>query len=194
MKKWILQANLVSMLIIMSTISTFAADTYTIDPSRTYVLWHLNRAGHLYQSSKWRADGQFKLDEQHPQNSRVNVIIHIGTIKTGVPALDASLKGKNFFDSARYPTAKFVSNRVDMTGLTSANIYGALTLRNVTKEVMLSIKLNKIGINSAANRKTVNFSGNATIRRSDFGMNTYLSGVGNEAKVIIEAEGYTTKG
>jgi polyisoprenoid-binding protein YceI len=89
-----------------------AADTYTLDPNHTYVMWHINHFGFSNPSGKWMAQGTLVLDETNPQNSQVNVTINVADIVTGIPKLDEHLKTDTFFNVAQFPTATFVSTSV----------------------------------------------------------------------------------
>lgn len=166
-----------------------AAETYILDPMHTYVAWHVSHFGFSRPSGKWLAEGTLLLDEQKPQNSKVDVTIKVSDLITGIPKLDEHLKSKDFFDVEQFPTATFVSDKVDVTGKKTATVYGMLTLHGVSKPVVLHVILNKMDISPISNKKTVGFSATAEIKRSDFGMNAYLPGVGNEVKLDIEAEG-----
>lgn len=168
----------------------FAAETYTLDPMHTYVLWHINHFGFSNPSGKWFAEGSLNLDEKKPQNSKVNVIIHINNMVTGIPELDKHLKGPLFFDVEKFPTATFVSNKIDVTGKKVGKVHGILTVHGVSKPVTLNVTLNKMGINPISNKMSVGFSASTTIKRSDYGMTTLLPGLGDEVKINIEAEAY----
>jgi polyisoprenoid-binding protein YceI len=168
----------------------YAADTYTLDPQHTYVLWHIKHFGFTTQSGKWYASGTLLLDKNKPQNSKVNVSIQVANIVTGIPELDKHLKGNLFFDADHYPIATFISNKVDVTGKTTANVQGILTVHGITKPVVLNVKLNQAGMSPITDKMTVGFSADTTIKRSDFGINTLLPGLGDDVKLDIEAEGY----
>lgn len=165
------------------------ADTYTLDPSHSYVLFHINHFGFSNPSGKWFVNGTLALDEAHPQNSKVDVTIKIADMDTGIAELDKHLKSPLFFDADKYPTATFVSNKVTLTGKHSAKVQGMLTVHGVTKPVTLDVTLNRIGINPIDNIKTAGFTASTKIKRSDFGMTALLPGLGDEVKVNIEAEG-----
>jgi polyisoprenoid-binding protein YceI len=49
------------------------------------------------------------------------------------------------------------------------------------------VKLNKVGENMMK-KNTAGFSATTTIKRSDFGMTTYLPALGDEVKLSIESE------
>ncbi len=169
---------------------TFAEEAFTFDPMHSYVLWHINHFGFSNPSGKWFVEGTLNLDEAKLQNSKVNVVIHIDDMVTGIPELDKHLKGSLFFDTTKFPTATFVSNKINVTGKKTAQVSGILTVHGVSKPVMLDVTLNNMGINPISNKMSVGFSASTIIKRSDFGINTLLPGLSDEVKINIEAEAY----
>ncbi|RDI48082.1 YceI family protein [Aquicella lusitana] len=170
-----------------------AAETYIIDPKHSYVLWRISHFGFSEQTGKWMAEGTLSLDEAKPQNSKVNVTINVNDVITGIPKLDEHLKKEDFFDTAKYPTATFVSNKIRLTGKDKAKIEGTLTLHGVSRPVVLDVNLRKVDVSPVTNKKTAGFSANAKLKRSDFGINAYLPGLGDEVKIDIEVEAYQAK-
>lgn len=173
-------------------LSASAADTtenYTFDASHTYVLWHVNHFGYSIQSGKFAmVEGSLTLDDTKPQNSKVNVTINTKDIVTGVPKLDEHLKNKDFFNVEKYPTATFVSDKVEVTGKDKGKVHGTLTLLGVSKPVTLDVTFNKNAIHPISNKKTVGFSATTTIKRSDFGMKYGVPGVADDVKIDIGSE------
>jgi polyisoprenoid-binding protein YceI len=170
--------------------SAQAADTYVLDPSHTSVNWSINHFGFSNPSGKFASiNGTLALDEIKPEESKVNATIEIANLFTGIAKLDEHLKSKDFFDSANFPTATFVSDKVELTGKDkdTARVSGLLTLHGYSKPITLVVKLNKIGDNMMK-KKTAGFSATATLKRSDFGISTYLPGLGDEVKLVIESE------
>ena len=168
--------------------SAHAAETYTLDASHTAIVWHVNHFGFSTPSGKFMsAEGTVTLDEANPSASSVNVTIKIDGINSGVAKLDEHLKTADFFDVAQFPTATFVSKKVDVTGKDTAKVEGDLTLRGITKPVVLDVKLNKIGENMMK-LKTAGFTASTTIKRSEFGMSTYVPNLGDNVKIEIESE------
>jgi polyisoprenoid-binding protein YceI len=167
-----------------------AAETYTLDSSHSYVEWRISHLGFSYPSGKWMANGTLILDKEHPQDSKVNVIIHVTDLITGNPELDKHLKGKLFFDTDQFPDAIFVSSKVQVTGKDTAKVYGMLTLHGVTKPVVLNVKLNKMGSNPITDKMAVGFSATTQLQRSDFGVSGFLPAVGDKVNLTIEVEAY----
>lgn len=169
-------------------LSAQAADTYTLDSSHTAVTWHVSHFGFSTPSGKFMsATGEVTLDEANPAASSLKVSIDVTQMNSGVPKLDEHLKTPDFFDVAKYPTATFVSKKVEVTGKDTAKVTGDFTLRGVTKPLTLDVKLNKIGENMMK-LKTAGFTASTTIKRSDFGMTAYVPNLGDDIKIDIESE------
>ncbi|HAU1150388.1 TPA: YceI family protein [Legionella pneumophila] len=167
--------------------------TLTLDNQHTYVLWKVKHLGFSTQAGKWYANGQLVLDKDNPQQSKVNVTIKVDDIVTGIPELDKHLKGKLFFDTKQFPTATFVSDKVEVTGKNKAKVYGMLTLHGVTKPIILDVVFNKAGINLLNDRETVGFSATTLLKRSDYGIKALIPEVGDDVEIEIEAEAYLDK-
>jgi polyisoprenoid-binding protein YceI len=81
---------------------------------------------------------------------------------------DEHLRGESYFDIARFPTASFVSTRVEPLEAGHFRVIGDLTLRDVTREVAFDTTFEGAveqpnGVMRAA------FTARATIRRTEFG-------------------------
>lgn len=103
------------------------------------------------------------------------------------PALDKHLRGADFFDAAKYPTATFVSTRVQATGA-RARITGDLTLRGVTRPVVLDARFVGAGNNPRGNKAlNIGFEATTRISRSAFGMTYGVPAVGDAIDLSINA-------
>lgn len=190
MLKNLVNLVLAALVLVSTSFPGYAAEKYMLDDQHTYVLWHINHLGFSTQVGKWYAKGFVFLDKEQPKNSKVEATIDVSSISTGLPELDKHLKGPLFFDTAKYPTATFVSNTVDVLNDTSAKVQGMLTVHGISKPVTLMVKLNKIGKNPISDRITAGFSAKTNIKRSDFGINTLLPDLGDNVSLEIGAEGY----
>lgn len=179
-------------LIALSLIFTLSAsaEMYTLDPAHTAVTWHVSHFGFSNPSGKWYASGTLNYDKAHPQQAKVNATIQIATLSTGNAELDDHLKAEAFFDVAKYPTATFSSDKVQLTGANTAKLHGMLTLHGVTKPVVLNVTFNKLGKSIITDKQTVGFSATAKIKRSDFGMTKLVPGISDEVKLNIETEAF----
>ena len=102
--------------------------------------------------------------------------------------MDAHLKSPDFFDAAKFPTASFKSTKIEVTGPSSGKITGDLTLHGVTKPVTLNASFNGGGINPMSKAYVLGFNATGTVKRSEFGISTYVPAVGDEVTLTISAE------
>jgi polyisoprenoid-binding protein YceI len=93
-----------------------------------------------------------------------------------------------FLDTAKYPEMRFVSTKVTRTGAETFRIEGDLTLHGVTKPLTLEATLNKAAPNPFDKRPTVGFSATGSLKRSDFGIGTYIPVIGDAVQIVIDAE------
>lgn len=168
-----------------------AAETYTLDPNHTNIVWNANHFGFSNPDGKFAsASGTVTLDKENPANSKVEVSVATGAVVTGIPKFDEHLRGADFFDAEKFPTATFVSDKVEVTGENTAQVHGTLTLLGVAKPLVLDVKLNQIGENPMSKNPTVGFSATTVIKRSEFGMNYAVPHVSDEVQIRIEAEAF----
>lgn len=165
-----------------------SAQNYTLDPQHSYVEWHVDHFGFSSPSGKWMANGKLEYDEKKLKDSKVEVKINVGEIVTAIPELDKHLKSKLFFDVAEFPTATFVSNKVEVKDNQINKVFGDLTVRGITKPVVLDVKFNKKGQSPISDKETLGFSAKTTVNRSDFGINTLLPGLSDKVNLDIEVE------
>jgi len=129
--------------------------------------------------------GTLVLNAADPAGSRLNITVPVASVLTTVAPLDDMLKGKDWFDAAAFPTATFASTQVRRTGPSTAVIEGNLTLHGVTKPVQLEAQLVGSGLNILDNAYSVGFTAKGVIKRSDFGIKTYLPAVGDDVELTI---------
>ena len=162
---------------------------YQIEPNHTYAVWFANHFGFSSQSGKFSdVSGEIVFDEAKPANSSVDVTIKIASLVTGLAKFDQHLKSADFFDAEKFPTAKFVSKKIKVTGKDKSKIEGDLTMHGVTKTVTLDAKMNKSGVSAVTQKPTIGFSATAEINRSEFGLEYAIPGVADKVKLVIEVE------
>src|SRR4029079_4054656 len=87
-----------------------------------------------------RFGGELALDESDITRSSVRLRIDLDGVDSGQADRDASLRSERFFDAARFPVLSFESREVERSGAGTYRGVGALTLRDVTKPVVLEIE------------------------------------------------------
>lgn len=136
-----------------------AAESFKIDPARSTIAFKVR---HLLGTAKGKFTkfgGTIVVDREHPEQSSVSVTIEAASIDTGIAKRDDHLRGE-LFDVAKYPEIVFKSRRVRQTGPNSGEITGDLTMRGVTRSIVLKVEL-------AGNRWRVT---TPPLKRSQFGL------------------------
>ena len=124
--------------------------------------------------------------------ARVSFTADVNSISTNNEQRDAHLKSADFFDAATFPQIKFVATKtenVDNDG--SYELYGDLTIKEVTKQVKLSVEFGGVAKDPWGNTKA-GFTISGKINRKDFGLTwnaaTETGGVLVSDEVRINAE------
>lgn len=167
-----------------------AADRYAFDTSHTYLLFFIDHLGFSETVGQFRKyGGGFTFDEKAPETSTVDVTLYPASISTASSELDAKLQTDAFFNSAKFPEIRFVSTRVEKTGVSTGKVTGNLTMLGVTKPVTLDVMFNKAGVHPYSKANVAGFRATGRLKRSDFGMAAYLPMIGDEVTFRFEVEG-----
>ena len=162
------------------------AGTYAVEPNHTQVGFSLLHLGFSYYSGVFsNVSGTLRLDPSRPEASRLQVSIPIDSVATTSAKLDGELKGPEWFDAARYPTATFTSTAVTRTAKDAARVAGTLTLHGVSLPETLTVHFVGAGVNPLDKKYTVGFEAVGTIKRSQFGVKTYVPMVGDDVRLTI---------
>lgn len=113
--------------------------------------------------------GTVALDEQDLTASSVSVRIEAASIDTGVEQRDNHLRSADFFDVEKFPALTFQSTKVEKGSGNSLRVTGNLTIRDVTREVVLEAEQLGIGKDPWGNIKAA-FEAKTSVDRSDFGL------------------------
>jgi polyisoprenoid-binding protein YceI len=169
--------------------SRVEAGTYKSDPNHTLVGFRYNHFGfNDYFGLFGNVDATLTLDPANPNAAKVDATIPISPTVASQAFHDHLLKPadpgkKPDFFGANPTAAHFVSTSVVANG-NSAKITGDLTMNGVTKPVTIDAQFTGAG-NSMQGKKTVGFEGTATIKRSEWGLGTFVPMVGDDVELQI---------
>jgi polyisoprenoid-binding protein YceI len=171
------------------------AATYSLDPAHTTIGFKVK---HLMISNVKGVFEKFKgtvaIDESDIAKSKVSVSIEMASINSNIAKRDEHLRSGDFFDVAKYPVMTFDSTKVERTGADTLKVTGNLTIKGVTKQVILTVDGPSGEIKSPQGVVKRGASAVATINRQDFGVswNKKLDAgavvVGDEVQISIDAE------
>ncbi|MEN8427822.1 YceI family protein [Acinetobacter schindleri] len=176
----------------VSSVATFSMAkpvAYTIDPGHTATVFSWSHFGFSTPSANFSdIQGTITVDNEKPANSSVNVTIPVSSINTNVKALDEHIQKAEFFDVEKYPNITFKSTKVQALGKNKYKITGNLTIKGVTKPVVLDAVLNKQAIHPMTKLQTIGFNATTSFNRSAFNLGAYVPNVGDKITVNITTE------
>lgn len=181
------------------------AGTYRLEREHSRVLFKVNHLGFsTYIAPFTGVEARLDFDPDAPEAMKVQATIQAASVETLFPDpaydFNAQIAGPDFLDAARFPEITFASTAIERTGENTAKVTGDLTLRGVTRPVVLDVTYNggwgNMPMDPAGAR--IGFSATGSLNRSDFGMSWGLPapgttlGVWDEVRIEIEAE-FTSK-
>jgi len=163
------------------------AGTYKLDPDHTQIVWSVDHMGfsRLY-GMVGGMSGTLNLDPTRPSAAVLQVDVQLSGLTVTSAGFAKHLQTADFFDVAQFPTARFVSRTVVVRG-EEATITGDLTLRGVTRPIVLNARFYGAGTNPMNKAQTVGFSAQAQIKRSDFDLGYGAPAVSDIADLEITA-------
>jgi polyisoprenoid-binding protein YceI len=173
----------------------FAAPvTYTLDPTHTNVVAQWNHFGFSNPFANFGdVEGTLVYDAANPAASSVQVTLPLAGLDGFSDKFDEHLRSADFFDAAKYPDATFKSTRVEAAGTDKLKVTGDLTIKDVTRPVVLDVTLNKAGEHPMKKVPAIGFDATATISRTEFGVGAFVPNVGDAVTLRITTEATAPK-
>ncbi len=181
-------------LALASTVAFAAPLTYKIDPNHTDVVATWSHFGFSNPIAHFgKVDGSIVYDPANVGASKVEVTIPLSGLDSHVDAFDEHLRSADFFDAEKFPTVTFKSTSVKAAGKGKLKVTGDLTIKGITKPVVLDVTINKAGVQPMAKREAAGFGATTTIKRTDFGLGLYAPNVSDQVKLSITTEAIVPK-
>lgn len=150
--------------------ATTGRTTWAIDPVHSSVEFAVRHL--MITTVKGRftdVQGTVVLDAANPAAASAEITIGVASIDTREPQRDAHLRSADFFDADTFPTLTFRSRRLDRVGDDRFSLAGDLTLRGVTREVVLDVTAEGHSPDPWGGERA-GYSATTKIKRSDFGL------------------------
>lgn len=162
---------------------------WRLDPVHCQVLFFADHLGFSRQMGRFTGvAGAIEFDPDDWTAGRVEVEIDVASLWLGDAGWEKKMRSDDFFDAARFPTARFASERVEATGEATARVHGTLTLRGVARPVVLDVTRNRVGRNTFNLKQTAGFSARTTLSRKAFGIARLPAAIADEVEVVLEIE------
>jgi polyisoprenoid-binding protein YceI len=147
-----------------------ALQRFTLDTSHSgihFTVRHMVISKVRGAFERWQ--GSVDFDEETPSASKVSVRIESASIDTREPKRDEHLRSADFFDVEHHPELRFESTRVERLATGEYRVSGDLSIRGVTRPVVLEAEFLGAGKDPWGNER-LGFQARTTINRKDFGL------------------------
>jgi polyisoprenoid-binding protein YceI len=165
------------------------ASNFAIDPTHTFVNYENGHYGTTTNRGRFSTkDGTLFFDRAQ-RSGKVEIVIDITSVNTGVDFLNRQIQGKDFFNVADFPTGTFKSDQFIFNGDKVSEVHGQLTLKGQTHPVTLKATKFNCYINPLIKREVCGGDFETTIQRSQWGVLWGLQfGFEDAVKLLIQIE------
>ena len=170
--------------------SPASAADYAIDTKGQHaaITFRIKHLGFSWLTGRFdKFSGTISYDDKDPSKSVVKVEIDPASVSSNHAERDKHLRSDDFLDTAKFPTATFVSKAVKASGDGKATITGDLTLHGVTKEVAIDASFVGGGKDPWGGER-VGFTGTTKLTLADFAIKRDLGPAAKDVELIIDVE------
>jgi polyisoprenoid-binding protein YceI len=152
-----------------TTTTTLTGD-YDIDPAHSRLGFAAKHAMVVNVKGEFKVySGEVHLDQEHPENSQINIKIDTGSVDSGNADRDTHLRSPDFFNVEVYPSIVFNSTKVEKVDDDVYTLIGDLTISGKTNPVSVDFELTGTAEDPWGNFRA-GFEGKATVNRRDWGL------------------------
>jgi polyisoprenoid-binding protein YceI len=165
------------------------APNYAIDPTHTFVNYENGHFGTTTNRGRFSTKDGTLFFDRAARTGKVEIVIDITSVNTGVDMLNRQIQGKDFFNVADFPTGTFKSDQFVFNGDKVSEVHGQLTLKGVTHPVTLKANKFNCYVNPLFKREVCGGDFETTIQRSQWGVMWGLQfGFEDAVKLLIQVE------
>lgn len=194
------QTILVAVALALTLVGPGLAASYTIDTAHSEVIFKVKHLGISTVTGEFQSfSGSFEFDDGKIESSSVSATIDVASIDTSVEKRDDHLRSADFFEVEKYPNMTFKSTKIQSVDGGEFQIVGDLTIKGVTKSVVLDAVLGGTATDPYGTEKAA-FTAETKIDRKEFGitwgpvLETGGLVVSNDVRIILEVQGNKTEG
>jgi polyisoprenoid-binding protein YceI len=170
--------------------AAFAAPSdYRFYMAHTQIFFSVSHLNYSHPMGRMHVKGgYFSFDPDDWSSAKVDVTIDIASLDMGDEAWSNKMRSA-FFDVTTYPTAHYVSTKVEKTGERTGVVHGNLTLLGKTHPVDLQLTFNRAAADGYSLRYIAGFAATAAFKRSTWGMTRAIPDNGDDVTLHLEVEG-----
>ena len=165
-----------------------APETFVIDGTHTFPRFEYSHFGFSTQISRFdTTTGTIVLDRAAKTGS-VDVVIDTTSVNTGYATFNKHIQGKDFLDTANFPTITYKSTKLNFAGDKLASVDGNLTIKGVTKPVTLTVTSFHCMPHPMLKKEACGANAVAKIKRTEFNAGKHAPNVGDELTLTFAVE------
>ncbi|MHC4106721.1 MAG: YceI family protein [Planctomycetota bacterium] len=172
-----------------STANPAETQASNVDPVHSAVVFRIKHFDVSYFYGRFnRITGHVEFDAEDPTKTSFVIAIKADSVDTNSGQRDRHLKSPDFFNAREFSAITFKSTRVSRRGDNRLDVSGDLTLHGVTRPLSLTVDYEDP--KEVRGKSRMGFETTFTIKRSDFGMNSYIAekALGDEVKLFVGVE------
>jgi len=159
-----------AILIVLAS-ANFAQNEWSFDPTHTSIGFNVTHLVITEVDGKFKSfDGKIVAKDDTFEDAKISFTADVNSIDTENEKRDAHLRGEDFFNAEKFPKLSFEGKSFEKVGEKKYVLTGDLTMRGVTKEVKLDVKMNGIVTDPWGNTKA-GFHISGALNRFDYGLN-----------------------
>lgn len=162
---------------------------YQIDKKHVSLIFkigHMNLSTFVGRFNE--VDASLDFDPANVTATKLDAQVNVASIDVNNPDLEESLRGSTWFDTKQFPQATFTTLKVEPKSGNAFHFTGNLTLHGVTAPVTLDVTFHGGANNMLTGYYTMGFSAIGTIKRSAFGIDSYIPMIGDDVALEVYAE------
>ncbi len=176
------------------------AGDYKLDKAHSTLIFRVNHLGFSRYTARFRRfDAQLRFDPRNLAATQLTATVDARSIETDYPDpkydFNRDLQGEIWLNAAKFPQIAFRTTRVEDLGNQAMRVHGELTLRGVTRPIVLDATYNGGYVAHPMDPQArVGFSAHGVLKRSDFGISGGIPaagtnlGIGDQVAITIESE------
>ncbi len=166
----------------------YAADTYTLDSRHTWPVFEINHLGFSTQRGRFnKTTGKVTLDRAAKKGA-IDIVIDTASIDMGLEKWDEHMRSDDYFNTAKFPTMTFKSDKLTFEGDELIAAEGSFTLLGVTKPLKVTVTNFRCADHPMVKKPACGADVSTSIKRSEFGMTKGLPAIGDVVKIVIPVE------
>ena len=172
---------------ISASVAQAEVAVYKIDAVHSGVTFKIRHFFTKVPGSFGTFSGEIHFDEKHSDKSRAMATIDLTTVDTNNSGRDKHLQEDDYFDTAKFPKAEFVSTKFEKAGDMKYKIHGELSFLGKTGPVVLDAEF--LGTGEGRNGAIISgWDATGTIDRTKWGLTSGGGVLGEEVEIILNIQ------